>query len=285
MPTISLSTEFDVLSKYESLISKSLDGDSIYIRAKETVESLVSEGALDDARKAEIISNVVSSIVASITNSSMSTALSWATSEREFALNKLETEIKLEVLANETLLKAAQTDQIANNIQLAKVESQRMYGVPVFDNDGNLISLSDKGKVYEDTQLTITQREKVVEEIELTKQKSNESYAAVHKIIADTYVNYGSYTYTGLSDEGILTVSKTSSNPSLSEAQLQIAQEQAKGYTYNAWANALTGSASMLGTAIASEYADFSPGSTGGNLLQTVADTTSNLKNASVPVF
>ena len=66
----------------------------------------------------------------------------------------------------------------------------------------------------------------------------------------------------------------------LSDTQQEIATEQAKGYAYNAWANALTGSASMLGTAIAAEYAEFGPGSTGEALLNTVLATATNLKNA-----
>lgn len=285
MATIPIPTDFDVIAKYESLVAESLDGDSVYIRAKETIQSLVEDGAIDDAQKADLISKVVSSIVGSITNSSMSTALAWATSEKEFALKKLQTEKQLDILDSDNLLKAAQIAQIDNSIQLAKVESRRMHGVPIFDGSGNLTALSDSGKVYEDIQLVVAQTEKVGEEIILTQQKSNESYAAVHKIIADTYVNYGSYTYTGLADNGVMAVTKTSSNTNLSEAQLQIAQEQAKGYTYNAWANALTGSASMLGTAIASEYSDFGPGSTGADLLQIVADTSNKLKNASIPAF
>ena len=75
------------------------------------------------------------------------------------------------------------------------------------------------------------------------------------------------------------------SHVSLSDVQKAIAEEQAKGYTYNAWANALTGSASMLGTAIAAEYAQFNEGQTGGDLLQAVLDTATKLKNTSVPVF
>lgn len=290
MAVISITTDFDVLEKYESLVSESLDGESVYIRAKETVEALVAEGSLDDAKKAEIISNVVGSIVSSITNSSMSTALAWATSEKEFALRKLEAEIQLDILGNENLLKAAQVDKIRNDIRLAKVESQRMYGVPVFDVNDNILSLSDTGKVYGDIQLISAQKDKTDEEILLTQQKSKESYAAVHKIVADTYVNYGNYIYSDLTATGLTTVTRQDAVESgvhvtLSEVQKKIAEEQAKGYTYNAWANALTGSASMLGTAIAAEYADFTDGSTGESLLSIVSATANNLKSASVPVF
>lgn len=283
MATISISSDLDVLSKYDSLIAQSLGGESVYIRAKETIEDLAAAGDLSDADKAKVISEVISSLNSALVSTSMSTALSWAQAEKAIALQKLELAPQLDILEQDKLLKEAQADQVYNSIRLAKVESRRMYGVAAFvDND--IVALSDEGKIYTDMQLTDAQRTKVGAETTLTEQKMEESYAAVHKIVADTYVNYGSYTYTGLGVTGLPTITANhGSFTTLSDMQKGIAEEQARGYTYNAWANALTGTASMLGTAIAAEYSEFSPGSTGGDLLGLLLNTAQNLSSAVVP--
>lgn len=285
MPTISVTSELDVLEKYQTLVKQSLSGESAYIRAKETIQDLVDSGAIDDAQKAQIISTIVSNVVNNINSSSMSTAMSWANAEKEVELKKLELAVQLDILAQENLLKESQVSQVLNATRLAKVESRRMYGIPIFNGDGDIVSLDESGKVVKDIELTTSQIAKIGFENTLVTQKVAESHAAVHKIVADTYVNYGNYSYTGLSANGITGVTANhGAFKTLSNTQQDIAIEQAKGYVYNAWANALTGSASMLGTAIASELVDFSPGSTESDLLITVLKTAQNLQLASTTV-
>lgn len=282
MATITITNELDVADKYDTLVRQSLDGNSVYIRAKETIDDLVSSGAIDESQKAEIISNIVGGIINNITSSSMSTALSWAQSEKDVALKKLELAKTLDILDEDILLKQGQVDQVNSATRLAKVESKRVYGTAVFDSNGNITSLDETGKVARELLLVDAQVDKTEEEIALLTQKVAESQAAVHKIVADTYVNYGNYQYSGLSATGITTITKQHGTfKTLSDTQQDIAIEQAKGYTYNAWANALTGSASMLGTAIAAEYAEFGTGQPGGILLDTILDTARNLKAAS----
>jgi hypothetical protein len=285
MATISVTNTLDVVDKYQALVKESLSGESTYIRAKETLQELFDNGTITESQKAEVLSNVVGSIVNNITSSSMATAMSWAQAEKEIALKKLEMAEQLDILDEEYNLKQAQTEQIINATRLAKVESKRLYGTAAFDANNNLVSLDNSGKVYTDMLLTTAQTSKTAEEENLVEQKIVESYAAVHKIVADTYVNYGNYNYTGVDKFGIDTVTELhGSYKTLSDTQREIAVEQAKGYTYNAWANALTGSASMLGTAIAAEYAEFGSGQPGGILLDTILDTARNLKAASTTV-
>lgn len=313
MATISITNELDVATKYDILVRQSLAGDSVYIRAKETLEELFDNGTITEAEKSSIISNIIGGIVSTITTSSMSTAIAWAQSEKDIALKKLELEKQLDILSQEilsktqdvllkeeqvtllgkdglikdqdVLLKAAQVDQVSTSVRLAKVESKRMYGAGTFDIDGNLTFLQDEGKIYSDIAVNTAQINKISEENLLVQQKVKESYAAVHKIVADTYVNYGSYTYSDLTDTGVTSVTPHHGTfTTLSNTQQDIAIEQAKGYVYNAWANALTGSASMLGTAIASGYSTFAAGSTGGDLLDVVLATAQNLKAASTTV-
>jgi len=285
MATITVTNDLDVAEKFDTLVRQALSGNSAYIRAKETVQELVDSGAIDESQKAEIISNIVGGVVNNINSSSMSTAMAWANAEKEVALKKLELAKQLDILDEEILLKGAQVDQVSTTVKLAKVESKRVYGTAVFDEDGNIQSLANDGKVAKDIALTEVQTTKVSSDKALVDQKVKESYAAVHKIIADTYVNYGNYSYSLPSETGVGTVTaQHGSYKTLSDTQQDIAIEQAKGYTYNAWANALTGSAAMLGTAIASEYAEFGENQPGGILLDTILDTARNLKAATTTV-
>lgn len=282
MATVAITSDLDVSDKYDALVQQSLAGESVYIRAKETIQDFVDSGAINENQKAEIISNILGSVVSAVTNASMSTALNWAQAEKNIELEKLKLAKELDILDQEILNKEAQIDQIYNGIRLAKVESKRMYGTATFDANHNILSLDYTGKVAKDMDLVTQQISKTVAEENLVAQKVKESFAAVHKIVADTYVNYGNYTYNGLTAEGINVVNKQHGlYKTLSDTQREIAIEQAKGYTYNAWANALTGSASMLGTAIAAEYAEFGSGQPGGVLLDIVLDAARNLKEAS----
>ncbi len=284
--TADVSSTLNVVPKYEELVQQSLDGESAYIRAKETLEQLFKENSLSDAQKSDAMVNVVSSIVNNITSTSMTTALEWAKAEADIALSKIKLEKELEVTSCQAELICAQKDQILLNMRLAQVESRRMYGVGTFDAQTDaLLSLTDEGKVWTDMLLVGEKTTNTVEEREVIKFKVKESEAAIHKIVADTYVNFGTYTFTyEPNGQGIETITPTFSpatHVTLSKTQQEIAVEQAKGYAYNAWANALTGSASMLGTAIAADYAEFGEGQPGGILLDTVLDAAANLKAAS----
>jgi hypothetical protein len=281
--TSSVTNTLEVIAKYNSLVKESLGGDSIYIRAKETLQELVKDGAIDDAQKAKIISEVLGSAVNSITSSSMSAALDWSKAEKDLELRKLEMDQQLNILAKEIELKTSQKDQVDSQIRLAKVESKRVFGTGVFDGSGALTSLGSEGKVYVDMQLVSQQITNAGIEETLLDSKVNESRVAIHKVVADTYVNFGAYTFTyGANGVGIASVTpEHGAHVTLSDTQKEIAIEQGKGYTYNAWANALTGSASILGTAIASGDFNFSEGSSGDLLLRTVLNCGNNLKQAS----
>lgn len=278
--TASVSSTIDVPNKFNTLITQALDGTSAYIRAKETIEDLVSSGALDDASKAEVISGLLANITSSLTGTSMNAALEWAKYEKEVELRKLKDDIELGILDKEDLFKQAQIDKLRLDSRLAKVESKRMYGTSTFVGE-DLVSLVDEGKVWEDMQLVGEQTDKVIEETKLVQQKTNESYAAIHKIVADTYTNFGNFTYTGLGATGLPTITRNDAgHTSLSDTQQDIAIEQAKGYSYNAWANALTGSSSILGTAMASGDLDVNSG-VGKYLMDAAIGAARNLQEAS----
>jgi hypothetical protein len=134
-----MSTELDVHIKYDTLIKQSLGSESLYIRVKETLEELVTEGDLDNNTKANVIAGVLSNISASITNASMQAALNWAKAEKDLKLKKEETATKLE-LGEQQRLKAVQDVRLAtagadlsvntksNKIAVSNVERQIAEG-------------------------------------------------------------------------------------------------------------------------------------------------------------
>mgnify|MGYP003671087786 CR=1 FL=1 len=280
--TSTVTIPLDVMSKYNALVKESLGSDSAYIRAKETVEELVAKGSIDDATKAATLSNILSSALNSVTSASMSTALEWAKYEKELALKKLEIDRQLLILDKEAELKDAQILQIEVQRKSTQVESRRMFGIGTFDvSSGALLNLTEEGKVWNDMLLTTQQITNAGIEETLLESKIKESTVAIHKVVADTYTNFGTFGFTFGIDGAITTIARLDpANVTLSDTQQQIAVEQGKGYTYNAWANALTGSASILGTALASGDFDFSPGSSGDTLMQTVIGCASNLRIA-----
>ena len=284
MATIAITSELDVLEKYKSLIDESLSGSSVYIRTKETLQELFENGNMKDTEKAQIISTVLNSLNTSLVNASMSTALQWAANEKDVALKKLELAQQLDILANEVRLKDAQVEKMLDDSIATQAQTIRMFGTPTVV-DGDVASLADAGKVYEEIQMIQQQKANAIKEGVLLDAKKTESQAAVHKVVADTYRNYGSYTFS-LADSGLTGVSSTHGvYETLSDIQASIAKEQAKGYSYNAWANALTGSASLIGTAMAGAYDPFTEGGggTGDLLLQTVYNTATKLNAAANP--
>ena len=283
MATIQVTNELDVLKKYDDLVQQSLGGNSVYIRTRETLEDFFAKGNLKDTEKAEILATVLNSLNSSLVNVSMSTALQWASTEKDVALKKLELAKQLDVLDFEVLLKEAQASKTGYESIAVQAQTDRTYGTPTVV-DGVLVSLVDEGKVFYETEIAKQQDINLGKDALILDSKLNESYAAIHKVVADTYVNYGNYSYT-LGETGLTGISDltVAGYDTLSSIQANIAKEQANGYAYNAWANALTGSSSMIGTAMAGEFTEFTVGGTGYNLLTNAVTISDKLAAAIVP--
>ena len=156
---ILISTSLDVIDRYRELVEASLDGDSIYIRAKETVERLYENSDMTDAKKAEVIANTIASMANSISSSSMQLALQWETQRVELALAKEELEYKIDLMKLEAEKAEYDTILAKESVRLAQAKRIREYGDATFDPDGNVIALSDEGLVYEQEQLVKKQIE------------------------------------------------------------------------------------------------------------------------------
>lgn len=260
MATITVKTTLDVIPKFRCLMQTALESDSIYARNKETLEKLFKDSALKADEKANIISQILGTMASSITASAMSNAVQWATNEVELELKRLEMEKQLDILDGENELRKAQAAKTRWESIAVQANTERMYGKP-FTADGVLISLAETGKVLAETRGAEQTVINLGKEGTLLDSRLNESFAAIHKTVADTVVNFGHWTYSvdanGISSTPMKGIgSSTAGNViPLSDIQRVIAQEQAKGYAYNAWANATTASAGMIGTAVASDGA------------------------------
>lgn len=172
-------------------------------------------------------------------------------------------------------------DDIATQVSYIK-----NYGKPTLDSTGKaVLSVDSTGKVTKEIALLDKKIAASEKENSLLDSKVKESQAAVHKIVADTFTNYGHYTYTfEPNGNGITSVitEANSSEGSLSYLQKQISIEQAKGYAYNAWSNAVSASATLLGTGIASGGIDFSSGA-GKIALDTWSSVIGKLEGATTP--
>ena len=258
--TILTTTDLDVVSKQRKLVEESLGPDGAYIRLKETLIDLLDAGEIKGTDRANVVSTTLSQLAGQITTGAMQTALAWASKEKELELKKLEMEYSLELLRQQGLLAENQVIDSLAGRQLKQAQRIREYGIATTDSNGNVTSLANNGKVYQE-ELNVVQdtANKALLPLQIAAQ-TEEVHARTHKAIADTYVNHGIFTWTDITDKGVTGVVKASSGyVTLSDLQKQVAAQQAKGYSYNAWSNAATGASGMIGTLVAAEIPDLDP--------------------------
>ena len=283
MATILIETDLDVISKQRQLVDEALGPDSVYIRMKETLLDLVERGDIKGQEKAQLISQTITQMSASITANVMNTGLAWAEAEKKLALQKAELEKQLDILEQQAELTENQVADTLASRQLKQAQLLRLYGTPSKDSDGNVVLLANEGKEY----LTMENIEadtanKAIQGEVLTATKE-QNWAQTHKLIADTYINHGVFTWTNLNDKGLSGVSKTNVGyVTLSDLQKQVSKEQARGYVYNAWANAASAGASMLGTLAGAELESI-PSTTWTEMINLWKNPTQKLGNELAP--
>ena len=258
--TILTTTDLDVTNKQRKLVEEALGPDGAYIRLKETLIDLLDAGELKGADRANVVSTTLSNMAGQITASAMQTGLQWAAQEKELELKKLEMEYSLELLRQQGILAENQVIDSLAGRQLKQAQRIREYGIATTDSNGNVTSLANNGKVYQE-ELNVIQdtANKALLPLQIAAQ-TEEVHARTHKSIADTFVNHGIFTWSDITDKGVTGVVKASSGyTTLSDLQKQVAAQQAKGYSYNAWSNAATGASGMIGTLIAAEIPDLNP--------------------------
>ena len=253
---ISLDTNIDLIEKYKSLMEASADGDSLYIRAREVVNALKADNLLTSEDEGAMIAQVVAQLSGSISGQAMGTALDWGHREKQLVLQKEELEYKIDMMKIEKEKMEFDRDTSEANKHYTQAKIIREMGVPTIVN-GDVVSLHDSGKFYREERILEKDLDiKTNQNIQVQSQ-TKEVQARIHKLVADTYVNHGMFTGYVIADGGITgTTKQVQSYTTLSDLNKIVAAEQAKGYSYNAWSNAATASAGMIGTLVAGEIAN-----------------------------
>lgn len=268
---ISLDTDIDLITKQRELVQEALGPDGAYIRLKETLEEYYDEGTLKNPDVANAVGQALSNMAVSITAQAMNAALDWAAREKALVLQKEELEYKIDLMKLEAEKAAFDRD----TAEAAKIYTQaktiREMGTPTIVN-GDVASLPNEGSAYWQTEILKTEEELKELAKDQVDAQTKQVQAQVHKLVADTYVNHGMFTGYIINDNGIIgTTKQAQPDVTLSEMNKQVAAEQAKGYAWNAWSNAASSSAGMIGTVAAAELTN-----------QTLVENALNTWNTSV---
>lgn len=254
MVNIITNSAIDVVEKQRLLVDEALAPDGAYIRAKETLNDLLDRGGITEELRAKVIGETISQIAIGITANAMSTGLQWAAKETDNSFKKEEMSRTLALLDSQ--VEEAKEKAVASIAakQLLQAQLIRDYGQPILDNDGNVVSLPNSGRIYETIE---NLKQDTANKVKLNDQvvaQTDEVYARTHRLVADTYINHGVFQWTSLDNNGMSGVQKLVTNyTTLSDLQKVVSAEQAKGYAYNAWSNAATSSGGMIGTLVAAE--------------------------------
>ena len=281
MATVAIDKSLDVTTKYQDLVTKLVQDDqSVYIHTIEKLEALITAGDLASADKAKVISEVLGQLNTSIVNASLQTALQWSKAEKDAEFQKRELEEKIDLIRNQVETEEANKKKVDAERIAASSQSRRMYGAATVDTvTGAVTSLSNDGKVYHEIELMQQQVRNAQAEENVLKGKIRESQAAVYKIVADTRANFGNATIS-LSDTAA-TISLTGAEDSLAYWQKHIATQQARGYAYNAWANAVNASSTAVSMLLSQE--DSGLLSQAGTLAGVLISGTTKLVNVQTP--
>lgn len=264
-----LGTPVTVDGKVQSLSDTGKVWQDIKV-AEQQVVNMTKELEVSDARLKEVQASVHRAVADTVTNFG---AYTYSLTEQglptapilttpQAALQQTVSFIQREAVKEQTKLTTKQIQQVETQTKKVQTEdwvqqanALRMYGTPVLI-DGVVTDLSEDGKLLWDTKLVQQQETNLQKEANLIESRIKESQVNTHRAVADTVVNHGSWRYS-VSEDGFTSSPTRLANTviPLSDIQRIVATEQAKGYGYNAWANSVTASAGMLGTAIASDGA------------------------------
>ena len=279
---ISLDTSMDVISKYKQLVEASANGESLYVRAREVIKALKEDNLITNGDEGTAIAQVVAQLSGSASSQAMSTALAWESAEKELVLKKEELEKKIDLLKIETTKAEYDADLAKVTKNAAEAKMIREYGANIIYVNGSVATLPDEGRAYEE----IKSMKQSTLNAEATnygiKAQTEQAYASIHKLVADTYVNHGMYSGYTVAENGITGTQKLNTGyVTLSEMNRVVAGEQAKGYVLNAYSNAASSSAGMIGTLVAAEI----PGLDPTQYLQTWKSAVDKLNNLVVPTI
>lgn len=239
---------------YTSLMQASVDKDSIYIRAKDTMEAFFKSSTMTATAKAEILSGMLVQMTSSLTTSALNAAVQIAKENRDGIYN-------LTKLREDTLLVQEQRDKLAaDNLLTGAAVTTEEY-------DGNL-KVIQGWKVQSDmirengvlstnmpTITTIVLPATSIGEQGLKWEQEQQTKMSVYATLAKSYRESGVITWTTDGGTGkVVSITDASpTTPGLTRAQEKVAIRQEIGFDDNKVQHAANSSANMIGLLLSAE--------------------------------
>jgi len=258
-----------VLELYQALMKASTDKDSIYLKAKETLQAILYDAELDAREKANILSQTIASMVNGMSAQSLQAAIDLAKDDRdaEYVLSKLCSEIglidqqKLKLIADTANVEEDTKLKIAQNWRM-QAELHRDYGI-IPDNLDFAHEVLDNID-YDETYGT--------------------KYESIRLAQANVYTGYAqAYRQYGLVDvnvdtAGLLANTTTADTDGLVYWQTRVAERNEEGFDDNMRQHVANSSATMISMLLSSEQSgiDYSPYLSNWSNAITYLNTTKN---------
>ena len=244
-------TPLEVIAVYKELMAASTGQDSLYIRAKETLEAYLEENNLTDREKAEVVSQMVGAMVTSITATTLQAAVDLAKAERNdpYILAKLrEDTVLVQDNRNKVATEIAEMENDVNNKLYMgwKIQAElvRDFGVTTYNvaagtevvPEANFAAFGTK---HEDVRLR---------------------QANVYNTYSSAYRSNGILT-PSFDADGMLTIASAADANGLTIAQTNVAIRQEQGFDDNMRQHVANSSASMMSMLLSTEASgiDYAP--------------------------
>ena len=245
----------DVTKYYRELMNASMDKDSVYIHAKETMQSFFENSNMTDPDKANILSGMLTQMVGSITANSMSTALAVAKEERDGTY-------QLTKLREDTLLTQEQRDKLAQDKENAILQGKL---IDTQRDDLVIKAWAEQASMEKDLGVNLDNLPATTDTVKLPSaavsdkgikwEQIQQLKMSVYATLAKSYRESGVVTWTvdGTTNKINTITDLAPSNPGLTKRQEEVAIRQKKAFDDNMEQHAANSSANMIGLLISAE--------------------------------
>jgi hypothetical protein len=236
--------DIDITDTYKKLMQASVGQDSVYLKAKETLNDYYATSAgLTDVQRATMLSQSIVDISKDITNSAMQMALKIDTENRDaaYALTKLREETRL-TTAN--VAKTEKDIEMADkNLWIATVSGWKIQAEAYRDFGVQTWNQLETAKI-----LDVTAYVDYGTKVETLKKAKVDTYATY----ANSYRQNGKVNYTtNVADGSFSTI--TADNTGLTYFQTRVADRQRQGFDDNMRQHVVNSSASMVSMLLSTE--------------------------------
>lgn len=247
--------DLDVIPIYEDLMKASVDKNSIYIRAKDTMKVFFDNSNIKDDEKATILSQMLVNMTTSITAQAMNSAIAIAKENREgvYALTKLREDTKLvqeqrdklaadnQLVNADIALKGAQTDKMVADANNAIFSGWKLQTDIIRDNGVKA--------AHGMTTATVIVPSTALENAGVKYASILQANVGAHAAMAKSIMESGSVTWT-MTAPGSVTA--TEATDGLTLAQTKVAKRQVIAFEDNKRQHAANSSAAMMSMLISS---------------------------------